>query len=317
MKKLFLLAIAAAVGIAANAQTRQMAVLNHDGEYSTFYGETSLQKAIDAASDGDKITLAPGFYNDITVTKSITIIGAGMSGNANETTRINSVIIDPRENASETEPAKYRVENLVISDRLHLNGGIVTDIAKCKIGNITGNPEIANITNCDITNVGQLYSWNPQHNNMTNSVITTEYFGYGPYPNFVNCIFTKRVPERGVFKDCIIIEGGQWAINAECSVSGCKYIGDAEDFFRFVGYDGNESAPADAQVFTADGFYELTPEYAAKWLGKDGSQAGIYGGPAPFTTTPSNPFISKFNIAHETTDDGKLSIDIEITAPSK
>ncbi len=59
---------------------------------------------------------------------------------------------------------------------------------------------------------------------------------------------------------------------------------------------------------------ELTDAAKTKYLGADGTQVGIYGGSIPFTARPSNPQITKLNVASKSTADGKLSVDIEVKA---
>lgn len=59
---------------------------------------------------------------------------------------------------------------------------------------------------------------------------------------------------------------------------------------------------------------ELTDAAKTKYLGSDGTQIGIYGGSIPFDPRPSNPQITKLNVASKSTADGKLSVDIEVKA---
>lgn len=66
-------------------------------------------------------------------------------------------------------------------------------------------------------------------------------------------------------------------------------------------------------VFKEGTFYQLTDE-AKKYIGDDGTEVGIYGGSLGFDPTPTNPQITKFNVAPKTTADGKLSVDIEVNA---
>ncbi|MBQ8463977.1 MAG: hypothetical protein IJ544_07685 [Prevotella sp.] len=58
--------------------------------------------------------------------------------------------------------------------------------------------------------------------------------------------------------------------------------------------------------------FELTDEASTTLLGIDGTQVGIYGGNMPFDSTPSNPQITKCNVAAKSTADGKLSVDITV-----
>ena len=71
---------------------------------------------------------------------------------------------------------------------------------------------------------------------------------------------------------------------------------------------------------TCDGSYndnetfELTDEAKTKYLGADGKEVGMYGGDLPYNERPTNPQITKCNVAAKTTADGKLSVDIEVSA---
>lgn len=65
-------------------------------------------------------------------------------------------------------------------------------------------------------------------------------------------------------------------------------------------------------TYSDDKDYKLTDEAKAIMKGTDGTEVGIYGGSLPYDPTPTNPQISKFNVAAKTTADGKLSVDIEV-----
>ena len=60
--------------------------------------------------------------------------------------------------------------------------------------------------------------------------------------------------------------------------------------------------------------FELADAAKTKYIGADGKQVGMYGGDLPFTATPTNPQITKCNVAAKSTADGKLSVDIEVSA---
>lgn len=64
-------------------------------------------------------------------------------------------------------------------------------------------------------------------------------------------------------------------------------------------------------VFKEGTFYELLDEYKS-FATSDGKEVGIYGGNLGFDITPSNPQITRFNVAPKTSVDGKLSIEIEV-----
>lgn len=69
------------------------------------------------------------------------------------------------------------------------------------------------------------------------------------------------------------------------------------------------------ELFVNTNTFDLTDEAKLKYLGVDGTEVGLYGGIMPFLSeTPSYPIITKKNIAKRTTNDGKLSVDIEVRA---
>ena len=67
-------------------------------------------------------------------------------------------------------------------------------------------------------------------------------------------------------------------------------------------------------TFTDKENFELKEDAKTTYPGDDGKELGIYGGNLPFTPNPTNPKITKFNVASKSTADGKLSVDIEVKA---
>lgn len=80
MRKLFF-AMVAFIGCVAVcfAQTSFIATLQHEGEFTHYYGAGALSSAYSAAVDGDIITLSPAtFTSPGTIDKGITLRGAGV-----------------------------------------------------------------------------------------------------------------------------------------------------------------------------------------------------------------------------------------------
>lgn len=76
----------------------------------------------------------------------------------------------------------------------------------------------------------------------------------------------------------------------------------------FKTYTGASLNNLDSETF------QLTEAAKTQYLGMDGTEVGIYGGSLPFDPVPSNPQITKCNVAAKSTADGKLSVDIEVKA---
>lgn len=78
MKKLFSILVLAFSCSALFAQQTTVALLNHEGTISTFYGSDALVQAHKAAAEGDVITLSGGaFTAPSSWTKAVTLRGAG------------------------------------------------------------------------------------------------------------------------------------------------------------------------------------------------------------------------------------------------
>ena len=58
--------------------------------------------------------------------------------------------------------------------------------------------------------------------------------------------------------------------------------------------------------------FELTDAAKAKFLGTDGKEVGLYGGPIPFNLNLSYPLIKTMTVDEQTDADGKLGVTIEV-----
>lgn len=83
MKKIiFAMAVLFGCATKSFAQTSFIATLQHEGEFTHYYGAGALTTAYNAAEAGDIITLSPGtFTSPGTIDKSITLRGAGIETN--------------------------------------------------------------------------------------------------------------------------------------------------------------------------------------------------------------------------------------------
>ena len=99
MKRLFSLLVLALSFSAIFAQQTTVALLNHEGTITTYYGSEALVQAHKAAVDGDVITLSGGsFTAPSSWTKAVTLRGAGCfagEDNSREVTSIgNDFVLD-------------------------------------------------------------------------------------------------------------------------------------------------------------------------------------------------------------------------------
>lgn len=184
----------------------------------------------------------------------------------------------------------------------------------------------------------------------TSTFYGPRYFTTASSYSFVNCIFEKGIANQGVsstFTNCIIFHG-TYNINYSdytylsnikyAALYNCILVGNNTNSYNYIGatsYATNCVAINTQNVLknfyvnpsstnrlcaTADLFgtagavypYKLTDTAKTKYLGKDGKEVGIYGGSFPYNTIVANPYIVKCNVAPYSTNDGKLSIEIEV-----
>jgi len=353
MKKLFLSMVALVMAAMSYAQGSVLATLSHDGEITTFYGGTALKKAHAAAQHGDVITLSSGSFDAVDITKALTIRGAGMQtdpvAKIYPTIILGAFYINVADSLEQrltiegiycdnnTVTVRNMLKNATfIKSRFYIfksvgnsnNGwGFMKNVAfiHCKIA--------ANFTD---KNGGNSISF-------VNSVIMNPEVGSGDYTNnsfeFTNCVVewdyysTAYYPYNrsyyAIYRNCVLYSARVSSSYPSYSALSktnliynclgvCKYNmfanhGSQGDLFYsttsltdvFKNWTGTYT---DAQAF------ELTDEAKTKYLGDDGKELGIYGGNLPFTPNPTNPKITKFNVASKSTADGKLSVDIEVKA---
>lgn len=203
--------------------------------------------------------------------------------------------------------------------------------ANCKITDelrVTVSGTDCVLTNCYVNKFG--YKDNSQaESTMSFSNCIVNSFLHETYPNgtssaridcfyncsFLNCIiigtgrtvtvnyatvFVDKLPLGATAYNCIAINcsGGCFGNISNATNAKSTY---EEVFKDFTG------------TYTDATTFELTDEAKAAFLGTDGTQVGIYGGRMPYSPIPTNPRITKCDVAGKSTADGKLSVDIEVS----
>ena len=228
MKKLFSLLVLALSFSAIFAQQTTVALLNHEGTLTTFYGTNALADAHKAAIHGDVITLSGGSFAGVTFSKAVTVRGAGIiadSTGTREITYINSKVEIGIPTTIET-PIIFEniffdatVTYLTASSSLCKN----STFNKCRfnwqygMSNVMGNANFYNCllgihntygsssfgTNINIVNciINCLNNNNSSYCklNVTNCIITYHPWQYNPY----SIDSTPIKSEKTTFKNCI------------------------------------------------------------------------------------------------------------------
>lgn len=228
MKKLFSILVLALSCSALFAQQTAVALLNHEGTLTSFYGANALADAHKAAVHGDMITLSGGSFAGVTFSKAVTVRGAGMiadSTGTREITYINSAVkIEIPQNIEKSiifegiffqEGVSYSRSNSALCNNSTFN--------KCRfnwqngISSVMGNANFYNCflgisstygtssfgTNVTIVNsiINSLDNTNSSYCklNVTNCVVTYHPYQYNSYQ-----IDSKPIrSENTIFKNCI------------------------------------------------------------------------------------------------------------------
>lgn len=347
MKKFFLAAFVAVFGCVNQIFAQnQLATLFHDGDIKTFYGIGALKDAHYNAVNGDVITLSSGLFSSTDITKAITIRGAGMQHDS--IAKIEPTILSGDFDISINNDSTLKGNSLTMEGIYHnAQGEVCLNIAvhnaqfvRCRFYNI-GRSKIASIRgnslrnssfiHCVISN--QLYLEEYASVSCVNSFIRNPYkYVDSPYESSTslecgNCVIQANIsiPTYSIFRNCIIYSSITSAIPNTSNAYYCIGAGVNSFLFRDVNSLTNKYVTNISEIFkTWDGKnyissletenLKLTDVAKTKYLGHDGTQVGIYGGSIPFSTRPSNPQITKLNIASKSTPDGKLSVDIEVKA---
>lgn len=308
MKKILLTLMVLCCTCVAWAQNDVMtAILQHGDEATSFVGRNALVEAHEAAVDGDQITLSEGSFISPTITKSVSIYGAGFEkdettgtavtmltgvlqiGKENETlsnVRLEGLYVNARIDAS---MSNRPVEKLVIT-KCYVNGDIrfLADIANVEIskdvinGSVFGSvlATALQILNCWIA--GNVSSFtNSSTVNADHCIICGEYGGAYLYTNcFLTNGWSDRVAEGSVAYNCVYNNYRGFAGNCITQDLYAIAIGDMFADATDPGYNPTRT---------------FEPKQPDVWVGNDGTEIGIRGGQG-WSKVPATPVVKNLNL---------------------
>lgn len=328
MKRVFSMVIALATAVMSYSQSSLVATLNHNGEISAFYGASALQKAYAVSQHGDIITLSGGTFMPVNIEKALTIRGAGMY--VDSVAQILPTVISGTFdiNISDSVEQRLAIEGIYNDENVNVNS--VKDVSfqksRFKYLNMGGSPMVMTLIHCKVSgsltigdncsvtcvncyvNFPYIYSYADCE--FLNCFLEGDDLYYIRNSNLTNCIINTKwdyasyLPSSSTALYCVGI--GKTANNIFSDASNVEstyFEGELNALFKtYTGeYDDNET-------------FELTDAAKALYVGNDLKQVGMYGGNYPFNPTPTNPRIVKCIVAPESTSDGKLSVDIEVSS---
>lgn len=332
--------------VQVSAQSSVIATLFHDGDIKTFYGTGALRSAHAVAVHGDVITLSSGSFTATDITKAVTLRGAGMEYDSISV--IEPTIISGDFSIQIASDSTLQNNNLVMEGIYHNANGTITvkgslknpQFVKCRLSMIKcstssgtwGYMYYANFINCLITSEVGYYSSGSATfiNCYVNSIYQSN---SGSSLEFQNCVVKDSSLDyifNTVFRNCFLYATSNTSNDNQLPSTSQAYNCVALSATSSTNIFANQSNTTNTRVSSFSDVFktwtgsalanfkterlELTDAAKTKYLGSDGTQIGIYGGSIPFDPRPSNPQITKLNVASKSTADGKLSVDIEVKA---
>ena len=341
MKKALLLCLTLITATFCFAQ-QQLATLNHNDSITVYYGASALQQAHAAAVNGDIITLSPGAFTSVDITKAVTIRGAGMFPDT--ISGIGSTILTNNFTITINNDSLHHLtmEGIYCSGQsMHYSTIYNPQFVKCYFRGInysTNNTMVnASFINCIIENFTNSSRNNTAYARNTmfiNSVILGQQTGStgdwsinGCSSTLINCVAKLHFYHPQYLS---IINSIVYYQNVSYSASGhtCfnsiginAWTNYSNNYFNTTGlvnhylynYGSFASVFKNFRGTYGEGItFELQDSIAATCLGNDSTQVGIYGGTMPFDPRVSGLNIRRCDVARRTTADGKLAVDIEV-----
>ena len=152
MKKLFSLLVLALSFSAIFAQQTTVALLNHEGTITTYYGSEALVQAHKAAVHGDVITLSGGgFTAPSSWTKAVTLRGAGCYEGADNNREVTSIGNEFKLAIPTDIETTMTIEGISFKSNFAFSTKTInTTLLKCYFETITGACRNTNFYNCII-----------------------------------------------------------------------------------------------------------------------------------------------------------------------
>lgn len=339
MKKTFLLMLFVLTAMVGEsfAQDAQVAMLYHKngmGNTESFYGYQALISALNNANQGDVISLSGAtFLAPSQISIGITIRGAGMKADA----ALGTLPTIIQGNLRLTSNGKITIEGIYHNGNIDYSTSISSKFIKCRLNNIEPTVSTSKMTDAQFVQckiAGQLALNGNSTATCINSVVNnptsigsvgTSLSSYGRFI-FTNCVLYTNSPviRSSVFVNSVIydnLSNGEGVFdssnvmnyNVGCSTGGLNI---------FPQNDTNVSFPSpndfvNGLELTIDGEMDALDYVLGRgrfYLGGDGTQVGIYGGTLPFDPKVTGPRITQATVGSQTTSDGKLSVDITVSA---
>lgn len=295
----------------ASAASTEKCLLQHQGSCKIYDG-SAIESAIKNAVEGDTIFLTEGNFPGFTISKKITVRGAGQN------TRISSDIkisISGTPTLTQTVLEGVNVSGYSVYLSSAMNG---VKIKQCRMSNLytQANNNDVIIDRCYISDLlvptdyikgmTALNSWIKYSANSTVSKKSNI--------NFINCYVYVVYIDRcsGTFVNCIVRGGSRYYNNA-----GYEYC----DFvysllcgsYRFDYIDTTTSSVQNCYEDSDYTSFDVNTLENLGYLGNDGTVVGEYGGVNPYSLELAVPKVTESSIALDA-EKKVLNVSLKVSA---
>lgn len=306
MKKVFSIAVCLlASTLIANAESSIKCLLQHQGKVSSFDAE-KIANAITAAVDGDTIFLTAGEFPGFTISKKITVRGAGQA-----TKITGDVYINIAGTPTLTQTVLEGVDLESNSKSVRLSSAMKgVKIKQCSMYRLLNTSAINyNITidRCYIST--EMYSQDEYTKSMTviNSDLTIgrDYTNSLNTISYVNCNVYLYRPSQvaGTFINCTVKNNYSYSIQNSTFVN-CLFRWNATF---------SSSTTAQQCYYDTNCTWDAATFEALGYLGNDGRVVGYMGGTTPYTLELAVPKVTDSRISLDP-ESRVLNINIKVAA---
>lgn len=265
MKKLFFSLVLAFMALMnVNAQDVQLATLQKADGTQVFYGADAFKEAMEAADHGDVITLTAGSFNATTITKAVSIYGAGYEmdakmGNSETGETIDELPKYPTrlvgdfsialELKNELPAEGLYIEGIYSNDRIIVENELVAaSFIKCRFGDFlfsTSQDNLIESKYCLIQHcrIASWFSPGASTSMLVSNCVINNFYGNNSKSTIVaqnSVIIAVSDALIAVLKNCIIRYGlnqngylswwantstNGWRLSADISVYRCMFSG--------------------------------------------------------------------------------------------
>lgn len=309
MKKILSLMVCLLATItAAQAASTQKCLLQHQGTVKLFDAD-NITGAISAAVDGDTLYLTAGEFPGFTISKKITVRGAGTATKITGDVTVN-IAGTPTLTQTLLEGVDLSSSSTDVVLSSAMKGVKLKQCSMSKLYTNANNSDVI-IDRCRISEelcFSDSYIKSMTVLNSSINIIGYSYSSTKNIINFINCNICFYYPYKiaGTFVNCTIYSNNTYDTIANCSFVNCLFKWDASSNFA-------SSTTAQQCYYDATCDWDAATFESLGYMGNDGRVVGYMGGATPYTLELAVPKVTESQISLDP-ETRVLNVNIKVSA---